>query len=339
MPPSNGSSRPSFMKKSDATARGRNPNRKPNLVKESSHLLKIDSKSIENKHKKREVIKKQEKLKKILKNQARKQRRKDGVPAQAPITQEDKREKDDAIVKDEHVEEIKEEEEYDEFAEYFKSDVPPKVLITTAWDAMLNKAKVPGRTTRWFIKELLECVPNSSFFTRRKYYLKQIIEFCKKKDFTDILVVGERNSKPYSMIMIHLPDGPTATFRLSTTRTSKYISNRAKSSTYYPELILNNFTTRLGYRMARMFSAIFPQKPEFTGRRVVTLHCQRDFLFFRHHRYEFEDHLKSVRIQEIGPQVTFRLKSLQLGTFDTQFGEYEWFHRKELDTSRRRFFM
>jgi len=33
---------------------------------------------------------------------------------------------------------------------------------------------------------------------------------------------------------------------------------------------------------------VFPQKPEFQGRRVVTFHNQRDFIFFRHHRYIFE---------------------------------------------------
>jgi ribosome production factor 1 len=322
-----------------AAMKGRNPNRKSNPQKEAAHILKLDPQKIQNKHKKKELIQKQQKLKKILRDKSRKERRAQGIPAQEPLTQEMMREKDDSIVKEENIEEIREEEDMDEFSSYFKSDIPPKVLITTAWDAMSNKCRMPGHVTRWFIKDLLSCIPNSFFFTRRKYYLKQIIEYCKNKDFTDILVIGERNKEPYSMIFIHLPDGPTATFRLSTTRVSKSIKHHATSSDYYPELILNNFSTRLGYRMARMFSALFPQKPQFTGRRVVTLHNQRDFIFFRHHRYEFDDNLKSVRIQEIGPQVTFRLKSLQLGTFDTQFGEYEWFHRKELDTSRRRFFM
>ena len=41
--------------------------------------------------------------------------------------------------------------------------------------------------------------------------------------------------------------------------------------------------------------------------------------------------------QELGPRFTLKLKSLQLGTFDTQHGEYEWKHKAELDTSRRRF--
>jgi ribosome production factor 1 len=40
-----------------------------------------------------------------------------------------------------------------------------------------------------------------------------------------------------------------------------------------------------------------------------------------------------------GPQFTLKLKWLQHGTFDTKYGEYEWIHKKELGTSRRRFFL
>ena len=45
-----------------------------------------------------------------------------------------------------------------------------------------------------------------------------------------------------------------------------------------------------------------------------------------------------ARLQELGPRFTLKLKWIQEGTFDTQFGEYEWFHkRKEMDTTRRKF--
>ena len=46
-----------------------------------------------------------------------------------------------------------------------------------------------------------------------------------------------------------------------------------------------------------------------------------------------------ARLQECGPRFTLKLRSLQLGTFDTQAGEYEWYHNTEMDTSRRRFHM
>lgn len=34
---------------------------------------------------------------------------------------------------------------------------------------------------------------------------------------------------------------------------------------------------------------MFPSKPEITGRQVVTLHNQRDYIFFRRHRYVFRE--------------------------------------------------
>jgi len=58
----------------------------------------------------------------------------------------------------------------------------------------------------------------------------------------------------------------------------------ARSTAHFPELVLNNFVTRLGHTVGRMFQTMFPPMPQFQGRQVVTLHNQRDFLFFRRHR-------------------------------------------------------
>jgi len=73
---------------------------------------------------------------------------------------------------------------------------------------------------------------------------------------------------------------------------------------------LNNFNTKLGRRVARQFAALFPQKPEFKGRQAVTFHNQRDFIFVRRHRYIFNDENKMVRMQEIGPRFTLKLRKL-----------------------------
>lgn len=64
------------------------------------------------------------------------------------------------------------------------------------------------------------------------------------------------------------------------------IQRKGKAPTeHYPEVILNNFTTRLGHSIGRLFAALFPQDPQFVGRQVATFHNQRDFIFFRFHRY------------------------------------------------------
>ncbi|PRQ33243.1 putative anticodon-binding, Brix domain-containing protein [Rosa chinensis] len=117
----------------------------------------------------------------------------------------------------------------------------------------------------------------------------------------------------------------------------------------------------------RLIQSLFPQEPNFSGRRVVTFHNQRDFIFFRHHRcasfaifsscsdpflylYIFEtketkqaevkgkntkdskvdtitEAKPFARLQECGPRFTLKLISLQHGTFDPRGGEFEWVHK------------
>lgn len=60
-----------------------------------------------------------------------------------------------------------------------------------------------------------------------------------------------------------------------------YMQHHGRASSHRPELILNNFGTRLGHRLGRMFASIFSQDPNFKGRRAVTFHNQRDYIFFR----------------------------------------------------------
>lgn len=87
------------------------------------------------------------------------------------------------------------------------------------------------------------------------------------------------------MLVIHLPDGPTAHFKLSNVKITTDLKRNHKEITEHrPEVILNNFTTRLGFTIGRMLGALFHYQPEFKGRRAVTFHNQRDYIFFRHHR-------------------------------------------------------
>lgn len=76
---------------------------------------------------------------------------------------------------------------------------------------------------------------------------------------------------------------------------------------------------------------------------MATFHNQRDFIFFRQHRYIFETKEGGgarVRLQELGPRFTLKLKWVLAGTFDTKEGEYEWFHKRhQMETSRRRFML
>lgn len=92
-----------------------------------------------------------------------------------------------------------------------------------------------------------------------------------------------------------------------------------------------------------MLAALFVQQPDFDGRRVVTMHNQRDFIFFRQHRYIFESDSKDKSlhsdIQEMGPQFTLKLLSLKRGLFGDEFSECEWERDTAKNSDRRQFFL
>eukprot|EP00095_Tigriopus_kingsejongensis_P001893 maker-scaffold287_size221780-snap-gene-0.22 protein:Tk01893 transcript:maker-scaffold287_size221780-snap-gene-0.22-mRNA-1 annotation:"ribosome production factor 1" len=224
--------------------------------------------------------------------------------------------------------------EHDEWAEYFAKAYEPKVLITSGDN--------PHSRTIAFMKELSRIVPRAEPMWRRNASMKQIMKSAIVNQFTDVIVVNEDKRMPNGMIVSHLPDGPTAHFRLSNVKIAKDIKKDWRQiSSLRPEVILNNFTTRLGHTVGRMMAALFHYEPEFRGKRCVTFHNQRDYIFFRHHMYEFKSNEK-VRLRDMGPRFTLKLRSLQKGTFDSKLGEYEWVisgRRHDMETSRRRFFL
>ncbi|GAB2291011.1 hypothetical protein Dimus_025266 [Dionaea muscipula] len=268
-------------------------------------------------------------------------------PRKEPKTIENTREVDETICKGDD-EELFAQFESDEFSSILNRQRTPKVLITTS---RFNSTRGPA-----FISELLGLIPNAHYYKRGTYDLKKIVKYAKEKDFTSIIVVHSNQREPDALLIIVLPNGPTAHFKLSNLILRKDIKNHGKPTTHPPELVLNNFVTQLGSRIGRLIQSLFLQNPDFRGRRVVTFHNQRDFIFFRHHRYIFEpkenrlsDDTKSkgkkapvdfkARLQECGPRFTLKLRSLQHGTFDTKGGEYEWVKKPEMETSRRRFFL
>jgi ribosome production factor 1 len=283
-----------------------------------------------------EVNAKLKKQKKKEKKKAQEKRKREeeelgenAPPKKIPRTLENTREVDETIV-DLADEEVIQDEAEDEFSNYFDGKVTPKILITTSTR--------PSHRLKDFVNDLLTVFPNSYYRPRRNHRLKTIIHVSKRQRFTDIIVINEDQKTPNGMLLCHLPRGPTALFKLTSLKLIKEIPGHGKATAHRPELILNNFNTRLGHTIGRMFAALFPLVPQFTGRRVVTFHNQRDFIFFRHHRYIFES-AKKARLQELGPRFTLKLRYLQHGTFDSKNGEYEWIQKKEKVTSRRRFFL
>ena len=114
-------------------------------------------------------------------------------------------------------------------------------------------------------RSLLTLIPGSYYYSRRNYEIKKICEWAGERGFTNLIILGQGlqlggNKKfPCSMLLVHLPDGPTLHFRISSVKLTDEIQNHARVTKHKPELILNNFTTRLGLRVSRAVASLFPQ--------------------------------------------------------------------------------
>jgi len=144
------------------------------------------------------------------------------------------------------------------------------------------------------------------------FEMGRIAGWAAGRNYKHLLVVNEDMRKPNAITLVHLPSGPSAYFKLTSIELTKQIFGHARATPHHPELVLNGFVTRLGHAVGRMFQTTFPLLPEFQGRQVVTLHNQRDFLFFRRHRYAFRS-TEKVALQEIGPRFTLKLRWLKKG--------------------------
>ncbi|PRQ37770.1 putative anticodon-binding, Brix domain-containing protein [Rosa chinensis] len=206
-----------------------------------------------------------------------------------------------------------------------KRESNPKILITTCRfnSSGFYRGTTFGDPNAQYYKigtYDLKKVPFLSFISICFSLFQIIIEYANKKEFTSLIVVHTNRREPDALLIIGLPNGPTAYFKLS-------------------KLVLR-----------KDIKSLFPQEPNFHGRRVVTFHNQRDFIFFRHHRYIFEtketkqaevkgkktkdskadaitEAKPFARLQECGPRFTLKLISLQDRTFDPRGGEFEWVHK------------
>lgn len=218
---------------------------------------------------------------------------------------------------------VEEQEAAEEVDDDEDPSAPPAILITASMPSSttsphlesLNARSHPSERTREFIDELLSVFPGAEYRPRAKAQgagLGKICSWARSRRYGAILVIGESRKSPFSLTVISLPHGPTAFFRLTSISTGAEIYGKARPTPHTPELILNNFTTVLGHRVGRVLQSLFPKIPQLEGRQAVTCHNQRDYIFFRRHRYMFKSSEKTA-LQEIGPRFTLKLHSLKEG--------------------------
>ncbi|KPM07079.1 U3 small nucleolar ribonucleoprotein IMP4-like protein, partial [Sarcoptes scabiei] len=205
----------------------------------------------------------------------------------------------------------------------------PKVVITTSRD--------PSSRLKMFAKEFKLLIPNSQRINRGNYQMKQLIQTCKANNVTDFIIIHETRGNPDTLIVCHLPFGPTAYFQILNTVMRHDIPNVGTMSESYPHLIFHNFTTKIGKRVSDILKYLFPV-PKDDSKRVLTFANQNDYISFRHHVYKQTD--GKIEMIEVGPRFELRLFEIKLGTIDIENAiDSEWSFRPYMNTSKKKNFL
>jgi len=212
--------------------------------------------------------------------------------------------------------------------EYAEAGIhPPKLLITTSRD--------PSSRLTQFTKELRLIFPNSQRVNRGNSVIADLISAAKSADYTDVLIVHEHRGEPDGLIVCHLPYGPTAYFGLQSVVLRHDLSDRIGAmSEAVPHLILDNFASPLGQRLATILRYLFPI-PKDDSKRVIAFVNRNDTISFRHHVVVGKGY-KDVQLGEVGPRFELVLYQLKLGTVDMQEAENEWVLRPYMNTAKKR---
>ncbi|XP_043487440.1 U3 small nucleolar ribonucleoprotein protein IMP4 [Polistes fuscatus] len=206
----------------------------------------------------------------------------------------------------------------------------PKIVITTSRD--------PSSRLKMFVKELRLILPNSQRMNRGNYEMKQLIHACCSNDVTDFVIVHEHRGIPDTLVICHLPYGPTASFTISDVIMRHDIPNLGTMSEEYPHLIFHNFKTKLGNRVVSILKYLFPV-PKEDSKRIITFANHDDYICFRHHTYK-KVNGKDVELKEVGPRFQLKLYQIKLGTLDTaSAADTEWALRPYMNTTHKRRFL
>ncbi|BFZ55629.1 snoRNA-binding rRNA-processing protein imp4 [Savitreella phatthalungensis] len=191
----------------------------------------------------------------------------------------------------------------------------PKILITTSRD--------PSTKLAQFAKEFRLLIPNSQRINRGNHVVRDIVGACRASEVTDLIVLHETRGKPDALVISHFPYGPTVSFSLHNVVLRHDIPDVGTVSEAYPNLILDNMSSKLGKRTSNVLKALFPPSPPAASPRVVTFANRDDYISFRNHVFVRTGN-RQVELAEVGPRFEMRMFEIKLGTIDQEDADVEW---------------
>ena len=189
----------------------------------------------------------------------------------------------------------------------------PKVAVTTSRD--------PSGPIKHFAREISQLIPNAQRVNRGATDLKSLVDYCRKHEMTDIIIVHGTHGDPDCIIVSHLPYGPTAYFSLANVVMRRQIEDAPPLSSAFPHLVFEDMTSKLGNRVKKILQALFPvPKPE--TRRLVSFVNKNDWISMRQHTFRRTG--GKIELTEIGPRMEMRIFRIMQGTLEMSEADTEF---------------
>ncbi|KAI5187004.1 U3 small nucleolar ribonucleoprotein IMP4 [Nematocida homosporus] len=208
----------------------------------------------------------------------------------------------------------------------FTNQEEPRPIITTS--------RSPSDPLTRFAKMLKHLFPNAEKINRGKHMMKELVTMAIEKGHTDLIMVNEHKGNPSSLVISHLPHGPTAYFSLHHVVTTETES----SSGANPALIFDNLTTPLGLRIKRILSSLFPAlTPREKPKKIVAFVNREDSIFFSQYKSSFAQGIPTL--EKISPSFTMKLYEIRAGTLEMDYADKEFVFRPYLNTARKKLYL
>ena len=204
-----------------------------------------------------------------------------------------------------------------------------KIVITTS--------RNPSSGLLKFTKEIKKIFPSAIKINRGNKFLKSLISFCILENVTDLLLVYEHRGVPSSLIITHLPSGPTLFFKLFNITINKF-EKKENIPRNFPILILQNFTSPLGKRLSSIFKSLF-REPSSSSKNIVIIKAKEKFISWNYYWFERKGNCKSdILIHQSSPSFDLFPYKISLGTLSDNRPEIEWSNNCYINTFKKKLF-
>lgn len=92
-------------------------------------------------------------------------------------------------------------------------------------------------------------IPNAKRVNRGNNDIKGIMKACKQNGVTDVILLHETRGRPDSMVISHLPHGPTAFFTLHDVVMRHDMPEIGHMPEQYPHIVVEGMNSKVGARV------------------------------------------------------------------------------------------